>query len=105
MTITLTNLKETRKTTYAWQCLTPKDLVKTTMTICSKHGIQIYFKDGNIIKNLLMAPNDKETIIQKSGMIYRYKCDRLDRDEEYIWESARNFGETLKEHFKANSQF
>ena len=37
----------------------------------------------------------------KSGFIYRYKCDRVDCDDEYIGESARNFEERLKEHLKA----
>ena len=40
---------------------------------------------------------------QKSGVIYRYKCDRVDCDDEYIGESARNFEERLKEHLKAPS--
>ena len=30
------------------------------------------------------------------GVIYRYKCDRVDCDDEYIGESARNFEERLK---------
>ena len=39
----------------------------------------------------------------KSGVIYRYKCDRVDCDEEYIRESARNFEERFKEHLKTPS--
>ena len=44
-----------------------------------------------------MAPKDKDPILKKSGVIYRYKC------EEYIGESARNFAERFKEHLKAPS--
>ena len=42
-------------------------------------------------------------ITKKSGIIYRYKCDRLECDEEYIGESARKFGERFREHLKAPS--
>ena len=47
-----------------------------------------------------MAPKDREHITQKSGIIYRYKCDRMECDEEYIGESARTFSERFKEHLK-----
>ena len=50
-----------------------------------------------------MAPKDKDPILKKSGVIYRYKCDRVEYDEEYMGESSRNFGERLKEHQKAPS--
>ena len=32
---------------------------------CSEYGVQVYFKGGNTIKNLLMAPKDKDTIQKK----------------------------------------
>ena len=50
-----------------------------------------------------MAPKDKDPILKKSGVIYRYKCDRVHCDEEYIGESARNFAERFMEHLKAPS--
>ena len=53
--------------------------------------------------NLLVAPKDLDPIQKKSGVMYRYKCDRVDCDEEYIGESSRVFGETFKEHQKAPS--
>ena len=71
--------------------------------VCSRHGVQVYFKGGNTIKNLLVAPKDKDPIMKKSGVIYRYKCNRVDCDEEYIGESSRVFGERFKEHQKAPS--
>ena len=55
------------------------------------------------MKNLLMAPKDKDPIMKKSGVIYRYKCNRVDCDEEYIGESSRVFGERFKGHQKAPS--
>ena len=35
--------------------------------------------------------------------LYRYRCDRVECDEEYIGESARTFAERFKEHLKALS--
>ena len=82
-----------------------KGLSESPKKICSKHGVQVYFKGGNSIKNLLVAPKDQDSIQQKkkSGVIYRYKCDRVQCDEEYIGESSRTFGERFKEHQKAPS--
>ena len=54
---------------------------------CRKHGVQVHFRGGNTIRSLLMAPKDKDPIIKKSGIIYRYKCDRVECDDEYIGES------------------
>ena len=70
---------------------------------CSEYGVQVYFKGGNTIKNLLMAPEDQNAIQKNSGVIYRYQCDRVECDEEYIAESSRTFGERFKEHLKAPS--
>ena len=82
---------------------------RTSSHICGmknvgkKHGIQTYFKGGNTIKSLLMTPKDKDHITKKSGIIYRYKCKRVDCDDEYIGESSRTFGERYKEHLKTPS--
>ena len=69
----------------------------------NNYGVQVYFKGGTTIKNLLMAPKDKDPMKKKSGVIYSYKCGRVDCDEEYIGESSRTFGERFKEHQKAPS--
>ena len=53
-------------------------------------------------KSLLMTPKDKDPMMKKSGVIYGYKCDRVQCDE-YIGESSRTFGERFKEHQKALS--
>ena len=71
--------------------------------ICKRYGIQVHFKSGKSIKDELVAPKDKDHITKKSGIIYRFKCDRLECDEEYIGETARTFGERFKEHLKAPS--
>ena len=68
-----------------------------------KYGVQVYFKGGNTIKSLLMAPKDKDPLMKKSEVIYRYKCDRMECDEEYIGESSRTFEERFEEHQKGPS--
>ena len=65
--------------------------------------MQVYFKGGNTIKSLLVAPKDQVPILKKSGVMYRYKCGRVDCDDEYIDESSRTFGERFREHQKAPS--
>ena len=80
-----------------------KGLGESVKNTCKKYGIQVFFKGGKTIKDLLMAPKDKDLITQKSGVIYRYKCDRVECDDEYIGESARTFGERFKEHLKPPS--
>ena len=51
------------------------------------------------------GPKDQDPILKKSGVIYTYKCDRVDCDEEYKGESSRTFGERFKEHQKAPSPY
>ena len=80
-----------------------RGLSESLKKVCSRHGVQVYFKGGNTIKNLLVAPKDQDPIQKKSGVIYRYKCGRVDCDDEYIGESSRGFGERFKEHQKAPS--
>ena len=48
-----------------------------------------------------MAPKDKDPITNKSGVIYRYKCNENGCEEVNIGESARTFAERFKEHQKA----
>ena len=43
-------------------------------------------------KNLLMAPKDQDPIQKRSGVIYRYKSDRVECDKEYIGESQELLG-------------
>ena len=70
---------------------------------CNKKGIQVHFKGSNTIKTLLMAPKDKDTKLQKSVVINRYKCSQINYPEEYIDETGRTFGDRLKEHLRAPS--
>ena len=78
-------------------------LTESYKNICKQYGIDVHLKGGQTIKDHLMSPKDKDPINKKSGVIYRFKCDRVDCDDEYIDDSARNFEERLKEHLKAPS--
>ena len=55
------------------------------------------------MKNLLVFPKDKDTITKQRSVIYWFKCDKSECDDEYMGESSRNFGEKYREHLKAPS--
>ena len=71
--------------------------------ICQRYGIQVHFKGGATLKNLLVSPKDKDSITKKRSVIYWFMCDRIDCEEEYLGESCRMFRERYKEHLKAPS--
>ena len=52
-----------------------KGLCESYKSICSKYGVQAYFK-GNKLKNLLMLPKDKDEMKKQSNIIYCYRCGR-----------------------------
>ena len=78
-------------------------MCESCRNICRKHGVEMYFKGGHTIRDHLMHPKDKENILQKSGVICRFRCGRVDCDEEYTGESGRTFEERFREHMKAPS--
>ena len=65
----------------------------------------MYFKGANTIRELLVHPKDKDNMHKKSGMIYRFKCGRVDHEDEYIGESGRTFAERFREHMKSPSPY
>ena len=71
--------------------------------ICRRHGVEMFFKGGRTTKDLLVHPKDRDTILQKSEVIYSFRCGRVDCEEEYIGESGRTFAERFREHMKAPS--
>ena len=66
-------------------------------------GVQVHFKGNNTIKDLLVTPKDKDSITNKGGVIYRYKCDHLGCTMEYIGETGRTFGDRYKDHLRVPS--
>ena len=63
----------------------------------------MFFKGANTIRQLLVHSQDKDNILKKSGVIYRYKCGRVDCEDEYIGQSGRTFAERFREHMRAPS--
>ena len=57
-----------------------KGLRESFKNICKRYGIHIHFKSGKTLKDELVAPKDKDYIRKNSGIIYRFKCDRLECD-------------------------
>ena len=80
-----------------------KGLGESSRNIHRKHGVEVYFRGGSTIKDLLVHPKDKDTILQKNGVIYMYRCERADCEDEYIGKSGRTFGERFREHMRAPS--
>ena len=52
--------------------------------VCKRYGIQTHFKGNRTIKNILVTPKDRDTLVRRSGAIYWYQCAELECDEEYI---------------------
>ena len=71
-------------------------LSKSIMNICGKVGIQVHFRGGNITKSLLMTSKEKDNITQKSRVIYRHKCQRLESDEKYIRRLCKDLWEEVQ---------
>ena len=65
--------------------------------------MEVYFRGGSTIRDLLVHPKDRDTTLKKSGVIYRYRSGRVDCEEEYIGELGRTFGERFREHMRAPS--
>ena len=75
-------------------------LSESIKKICSRYGIQTYFKGSNTIRNLLVSPKDKDPMVNQSGAIYWFQCGDLSCDDEYIGETSRTIGKRYKEHLK-----
>ena len=46
-----------------------KDFEETCKNICRRHGVEVYFRGGSTIRDLLVHPKDRDTILKKSGVI------------------------------------
>ena len=64
--------------------------VRVFKSISGKPGVAFHFKGGQILKNILVSPIDKDTMKGKNSVIYWHRCDKIDCDEEYIGESSRD---------------
>ena len=71
--------------------------------VCQFKGIQVHFKGTTTLRTLLMAQKGRDNKLQKSGVIYQYKCAHINCPEEYTGESGMELGDRIKEHLKAPS--
>ena len=80
-----------------------KGLSERCKNICRRHGTEMHFKGANTIRQLLVHAKDKENILKKSRVIYRYKCGRVDCEDEYKGESGRTFAERFRKQLRPPS--
>ena len=52
-------------------------LSESLKKVCSKHRVQVYSRGGKTIRSLLVAPKE-DPILKKSGVVYKYKYDRVE---------------------------
>ena len=64
--------------------------------ICTKYGIQTYFKGNSTFKQMLIRPKDQDPREKKIGVIYSYQCGAINCGEEYIGETSRTLGGMLQ---------
>ena len=50
-------------------------LCKIIRKIYGRYGIQAHFKGNSTMKNLLVSPKDKGSMVNKSGAIYCFQCE------------------------------
>ena len=48
-----------------------------------------------------MAPKYKEHKLQKNDIICKFKCPHINSPEQYIGESGRTLGDSVKVHLRA----
>ena len=79
-----------------------KGVSESCKNIYRKHGMEMYFKGGTTIKDLLVHPKDKDTILQKSGVIYRYKCGSVDCEKEYMGSQAEHLQKKVQRTYEGS---
>ena len=64
--------------------------------VCTKYGIQTYFKDSKTLRQVLVKPKDQYPKEKRSGPIYSYQCGAVDCGEENIGEPPEPWGITTE---------
>ena len=49
-----------------------------------RENAQVDFKGGQILKNFLVFPKDKDTITKQSSVIYWFQWDQTECDDKYM---------------------
>ena len=73
-----------------------KGVSQSLKKVCNKHGVQVCFKGGNTIKNLLVAPKDQDPIQKKVK-------SSIDTSVTG-WNVMRNILENPQEHLERGSK-
>ena len=69
--------------------------------IFKKHGVKIYHKPTNTLRQHLVHPKDPTHKENKTGVIYEVKCATCSR--LYVGETSRTLGKRLEEHKKTTA--
>ena len=76
-----------------------KGLSKSIKRSCRKCGVQVHFKGGLTIKNLLMAPKDKEEVQSDTKVIgWIVVKNTLESQQEHLLRGSRNIRRLLPQY-------
>ena len=73
-----------------------RGLSESFKNVCGKVGVQVHYKGSITIQDLLVAPEDTDSITNKEGVIYRHECDYPGCTLKYISEAGRTSGDRYK---------
>ena len=78
-----------------------KGLSKSIKRSCRKYGVQVHFKGGLTIKNLLMAPKDKEEVQSDTDINvigWSVMKNTLESQQEHLLRGSRNIRRLLPQY-------
>ena len=70
--------------------------------IFASHGVNVFHKPFNTLRQALVHPKDKTETKDKCGAIYHIPCGTC--DDFYIGETSRKMGVRFKEHLKSDKE-
>ena len=79
-----------------------KGLSEELQRIFKKHGVNVFFKPANTLRQLLVKPKDKTETSEKCGVVYNIPCNSC--DDFYIGETARKMEKRFQEHSKSDKE-
>ncbi len=77
-----------------------KGLSEPYKRVMEKIGIQVFFKGGTTLKNMLVAPKDKDPKGKTQNIVYDIRCGEESCNLHYIGETGRTLEERFKDHTK-----